>query len=59
MAAPEELSLRKQEIISLISTSLIENQEAIMIYSSSNEDLIRSRLEKLFLDYLLNNVIRE
>jgi mannitol operon transcriptional antiterminator len=59
MVAPEELSLRKQEIISLISTSLIENNEAIMIYSSSNEDLIRSRLEKLFLDYLLNNVIRE
>jgi mannitol operon transcriptional antiterminator len=59
MMAPDELSLRKQEIINLLSTSLIENNEAIMIFSSSNEDLIRNRLEKIFLDYLYNNVIKE
>jgi mannitol operon transcriptional antiterminator len=59
MMAPEELSLRKQEIISLLSTSLIESNEAIMIFSSSNEDLIRNKLEKIFLDYLQNNIIRE
>lgn len=59
LLAPEELSVRKQEIISLISTSLIESNEAIMIYSSGNEDLIRQKLESIFLDYLHHNVIKE
>jgi mannitol operon transcriptional antiterminator len=59
MLAPEELSVRKQEIISLISTSFIESNEAIMIFSSANEDLIRKKLETIFLDYLHNHVIKE
>ncbi|WP_066371483.1 BglG family transcription antiterminator [Neobacillus fumarioli] len=59
LLAPEELSVRKQEIISLISTSLIESNEAIMIYSSGNEDLIRQKLESIFLDYLHHHVIKE
>jgi mannitol operon transcriptional antiterminator len=59
MLAPEELSVKKQEIVSLISTSLIENQEAIMIFSSANEEMIRERLETIFLDYLYTNLIRE
>ncbi|MBA9025368.1 BglG family transcription antiterminator [Peribacillus huizhouensis] len=59
MLAPEELSVSKQEIVSLISTSLIENNESIMIFSSSNEDMIREKLETVFLDYLHTNLIRE
>jgi len=59
MLAPENLRLREQEILSLISTSLIENEVSIMIYSSSNEDLIRKKLEDLFLGYLQNNVIKD
>ncbi|MBU8879984.1 BglG family transcription antiterminator [Bacillus sp. FJAT-29790] len=59
MLAPEELSLIEQEIVSLISTSLIENNEAIMVFSSSNEELIRTRLEGIFLDYLHTNLIRD
>lgn len=59
MLAPEELSVREQEIVSLISTSLIENNEAILIFSSSNEEMIRIRLEAIFLDYLHTNIIKE
>ncbi|MED1472620.1 BglG family transcription antiterminator [Bacillus salipaludis] len=59
MLAPEELSVRGQEIVSLISTSIIENNEAILIFSSSNEEMIRTRLETIFLDYLQTNIIKE
>jgi mannitol operon transcriptional antiterminator len=59
MLAPQELSAREQEIVSLISTSLIETNEATMIYSSSNEGMIRTRLEGIFLDYLNTNLIKD
>jgi mannitol operon transcriptional antiterminator len=59
MLSPEDLSLREQEILSLISTSLIENDAAMVIFSSSNEAMIRKKLEDLFLDYLQNNLIKE
>ncbi len=59
MLAPDQLSTREQEIISLVSTSLIENNEAIMIFSSANEEMIRAKLEAIFLDYLHTNLIRE
>ena len=36
MLAPEGLSERENEILSLISTSLIENQASMMIYSLPN-----------------------
>jgi len=59
MLAPEELSERAQEIVSLVSTSLIENDESIMIFSSSNETLIKTKLESIFLEYLHTKIIRE
>ena len=59
LLAPEELSVREQEIVSLISTSLIENSEAIMIFSSSNEEVIRTKLEAIFLHYLQTKIIKE
>ncbi|MFC4560013.1 BglG family transcription antiterminator [Virgibacillus kekensis] len=59
MLAPENLSNREQEILSLISTSLIESDVAMMIFSSSNEAMIRKKLEEMFLDYLQNNLIKE
>ncbi|MFC5772847.1 BglG family transcription antiterminator [Ectobacillus antri] len=59
MLAPEELSVREQEIVSLISVSLIESDEAAIIFSSSNEEIIRSRLEAIFLEYLHTNLIKE
>ncbi len=57
MIAPENLSKREQEILSLISTSLIEDHASMMIYSSGNESMIYKKLEHLFLDYLQNNLI--
>lgn len=59
MLAPHDLKEREQEILSLISSSLIENDEAMMTYSSSNESEIRHKLEDLFFDYLQNNLIKE
>lgn len=55
MLAPLELSNRQQEIISLISTNIIETEEAILIFSSANEELIYKRLESIFADYLQSN----
>ncbi len=59
MLAPEKLSPKQQEIISLLSTSLIESNEAMMIFSSSNEEMIRAKLEEIFSDYLQTNLIKE
>ncbi len=59
MLAPLRLTVREQEILSLISTSLIENDIAMMIFSSSNEELIRKKIEDVFLDYLQTNLIKE
>ncbi|GLI84428.1 transcriptional regulator MtlR [Rossellomorea marisflavi] len=59
MLAPEGLSERENEILSLISTSLIENQASMMTYSSTNEAMIYRKLEELFLDYVQQNLIKE
>ncbi|SFC81995.1 transcriptional antiterminator, BglG family [Bacillus sp. OV322] len=58
MIAPEELSAREQEIVSLISTSLIEDHQSILIFSSASEEAIKTKLEDIFLDYIQNNLIR-
>lgn len=59
MLSPDKLSLKEQEILSLISTSLIETDTALMIYSSSNEEMIRGKLEDLFSTYLQNKWVKE
>ncbi|WP_409252573.1 BglG family transcription antiterminator [Bacillus sp. SCS-153A] len=59
MLAPANMSKREQEILSMISTSLIENKVSMMIFSSSNEPMIRKKLEDLFLDYLQTNLLKE
>ncbi|MGP4040940.1 BglG family transcription antiterminator [Gracilibacillus sp. D59] len=59
MLSPEKPSLKEQEILSLISTSLIENNNAMMIYSSSSEAMIKGKLEDLFSEYLQNKWIKE
>nr|WP_263323792.1 BglG family transcription antiterminator [Neobacillus sp. Marseille-Q6967] len=55
MLAPSELTLREQEILSLISTNIIESDEAILVFSSANEELIYKRLESIFVEYLQSN----
>lgn len=59
MLAPLDLKEREQEILSLISSSLIESDAAMMTYSSSNENEIRHKLEDIFFEYLQNNLIKE
>ncbi|MGF2614206.1 transcription antiterminator [Rossellomorea vietnamensis] len=56
MLAPASMNKREQEIVSMISTSLIEDEQSMMIYSSSNGEMIQKKLEELFLDYLQNNL---
>lgn len=55
MLAPEELSVREQEILSLISTSIIETDEALLIFSSANEELIYNKLKSIFVKYIDTN----
>ncbi|WHY59708.1 BglG family transcription antiterminator [Cytobacillus firmus] len=52
MLAPDELSRREQEIVSLISTNIIETEEAILLFSSANEEMIFKKLESIFTEYL-------
>ncbi|SDI29823.1 BglG family transcription antiterminator [Alteribacillus bidgolensis] len=59
MLAPANLSKREHEILSIISTSLIESKTSMLIFSSSNEAMIEKKLEDLFLDYLQNHLIKE
>ncbi|KOF10568.1 sugar transporter [Planococcus glaciei] len=59
MLAPLDMTAREQEILSLISSTLIESDAAMMIFSSSNENMIRSKLEDVFFEYLQNNLIKE
>jgi mannitol operon transcriptional antiterminator len=56
MLAPAELNIREQEILSLISTNIIESDEAILVFSSANEELIYKRLESIFVEYLQSNI---
>ncbi|MFP8782836.1 BglG family transcription antiterminator [Planococcus plakortidis] len=59
MLTPVELGAREQEIMSLISSSLIESEEAMLVFQSSNEGAIRGKLEELFYDYLQNNLMKD
>ncbi|EGA91277.1 transcriptional regulator MtlR [Planococcus donghaensis MPA1U2] len=59
MLAPTVMTERQQEILSLISTSLIESDQSMMIFTSSNEKAIRQKLEEIFWEYLQNNLIKE
>ncbi|MBG9451107.1 sugar transporter [Cytobacillus firmus] len=52
MLAPDELSRREQEIVSLISTNIIETEEAILLFSSANEEMIFKKLESIYTEYL-------
>ena len=58
LLAPEEMHVKEQEIVSLISTSLIENNESVMIFSSANEQMIRAKLEEIFMNYLQTNLLK-
>lgn len=58
MLAPENLTPQQLELMSIVSTSIVEDQEAILIFSSSNEQMVRKKLEGKFHEHL-HNLIKE
>ena len=59
LLAPEQLHGLQLEILSIVSTILVENKETIMIFSSANEHVIREKLETAFLHFLQNKFRKE
>ncbi|WP_394235320.1 BglG family transcription antiterminator [Niallia oryzisoli] len=59
LLAPEKLNQLQLEIISIVSSIIVEDKKAIMIFSSANETIIRSKLEETFYDYLKNKFVKE
>lgn len=59
LLAPETLSELELEILSMVSAIIVENKKTIMIFSSANEKLIRSKLEESFLNFLHNKFEKE
>lgn len=59
LLAPQALNDFELEIISMVSTIIVENKENILIFSSANERLIRTKLEDAFLHLLQNKFGRE
>ncbi len=55
MLVPHELNHREHEIVSLISTNIIESNEALLVFTSANEELIYKRLETILVRYLQSN----
>lgn len=59
LLAPEKLNELQLEIISTVSTILVESKETMMIFSSANEKMIREKLESSFLSFLQNKFEKE
>lgn len=54
LLAPEPLDVILQEVISMISSSLVEDEEGILVFSSANAKMIRAKLEDIFYRFLKN-----
>ncbi|MCO7128094.1 BglG family transcription antiterminator [Sporolactobacillus shoreicorticis] len=54
MLAPEPLNSIAQEVISTISSSLVEDRESILTFASANEAMIRTKLEAIFYQFLID-----
>ncbi|WP_428910460.1 BglG family transcription antiterminator [Niallia sp. Krafla_26] len=59
LLAPELLNELQLEIISMVSTIIVESKENIMIFSAANEKMIRTKLEEAFLSFLQNKFEKE
>lgn len=59
LLAPEKLNQLQLEIISMVSSLIVEDKESIMIFSTANEKIIRAKLEETFLNYLQNKFVKE
>ncbi|MFT8318029.1 MAG: transcription antiterminator [Sporolactobacillus sp.] len=52
LLAPSPMDPLEQEIISTVSSALVEDQESILIFASANEKIIRTKLENNFFQFL-------
>ncbi|WP_191090589.1 BglG family transcription antiterminator [Niallia endozanthoxylica] len=59
LLAPEKLTQIQLEIISMVSSIIVEDKKAILIFSSANETIIRSKLEDTFYNFLQNKFVKE
>ncbi|KZZ83485.1 BglG family transcription antiterminator [Bacillus sp. SJS] len=59
LLAPMNLRPSQLEIVSLISTAIVESKENMLIFSSSNGQMIRRKLEETFYAYVQNKRIKE
>lgn len=59
LLAPKKLSPVQREIMSLVSSSIIEDDNSILIFSSANEGLIREKLERSFYQFIKNKMLEE
>jgi mannitol operon transcriptional antiterminator len=53
MIAPNPLNPIAQEVISTISSSLVDDRESTLIFASANEAMIRTKLEAIFYRFLI------
>ncbi|MFY4776673.1 BglG family transcription antiterminator [Metabacillus sp. RGM 3146] len=59
LIAPETLRVKQLEILSMISTAIVESPENMLVFSSSNELIIRKKLEETFYEFLQNTLVKE
>ncbi|GGL58385.1 BglG family transcription antiterminator [Sporolactobacillus putidus] len=59
LLAPEHLTLVQQEVLSTISSSLVEDSESTLIFASANEKIIRAKMEETFYQFLLNKFSKD
>ncbi|WP_229141099.1 BglG family transcription antiterminator [Bacillus sp. REN16] len=59
LLAPQSLNNLELEIISMVSTIMVENKETMMIFTSANEQMIRTKLEEAFLRFLYEKFEKE
>ncbi|MCO7174996.1 BglG family transcription antiterminator [Sporolactobacillus kofuensis] len=56
MLAPDRLDPVAQEVISTISSSLVEDRESTLIFASANEPMIHAKLEALFYRFFIQKL---
>lgn len=59
LLTPKNLTQIQREIMSLVSSTIIEDKKSILIFSSANENLIREKLESSFYQFIKNKMLEE
>jgi mannitol operon transcriptional antiterminator len=54
MLAPDSLHPIEQEVISTISSALVEDRESTLVFASANEAMIRAKLEAIFYRFIIH-----